>query len=119
MGGTMRPAVLLRELHVENFRAIRRASLRLDASTTLVGENDCGKGSLIRVLALVLGDRADRRLTTGGRGDGADGKEGRRAIAGPSSGPPPGRRFASFTLFGHVLTDLRHPCRAAAPGRSP
>ena len=47
--------MFLRELHVENFRAIRRASLRLDATTTLIGENDCGRGSLLRALDLVLG----------------------------------------------------------------
>jgi putative ATP-dependent endonuclease of OLD family len=46
--------VLLRELHVENLRAIRTARLRLDASTTLIGENDSGKGSLLRALELVL-----------------------------------------------------------------
>jgi putative ATP-dependent endonuclease of OLD family len=47
--------VFLRDLHVENVRAIRTASVRFDASTTLVGENDSGKGSLLRALELVLG----------------------------------------------------------------
>ena len=47
--------MFLRELHVENLRAIRTASVRFGASTTLVGENDSGKGSLLRALELVLG----------------------------------------------------------------
>jgi recombinational DNA repair ATPase RecF len=47
--------VFPRELHVENFRAIRRASLRLNPSTTLIGENDSGTSSL---LESVLGGRA-------------------------------------------------------------
>ena len=46
--------LFLRELHVENLGVIRSASLRLDASTTLIGESDCGRGSLFRALELVL-----------------------------------------------------------------
>jgi putative ATP-dependent endonuclease of OLD family len=47
--------MFLRELHVEHLRAIRSATVRFDASTTLIGENDSGKGSLLRGLELMLG----------------------------------------------------------------
>ena len=47
--------MFLRELHVEHLRAIRSATVRFDASTTLIGENDSGKGSLLRALELMLG----------------------------------------------------------------
>ena len=56
--------MFLRELHVEHVRAIRRASLRLDTSTTLIGENDSGKGSLFRALHLALGTGSGACLTT-------------------------------------------------------
>jgi putative ATP-dependent endonuclease of OLD family len=50
--------LFLRELHVENLRAIRRASVRFDATTALIGENGCGITSLLRALELVLGSDA-------------------------------------------------------------
>ena len=37
--------MFLRELHVEHLRAIRSATVRFDASTTLIGENDSGKAA--------------------------------------------------------------------------
>jgi putative ATP-dependent endonuclease of OLD family len=46
--------VPLRRLAVEGFRGIRSASIGLDDTTFLVGENDCGKSSLLEALALVL-----------------------------------------------------------------
>ena len=54
--------MFLRELHVEHLRAIRSATVRLDASTTLIGENDSGKGSLLRALELMLGSDSTPRL---------------------------------------------------------
>lgn len=47
--------MFLRQLHVENFRAVRRASVDFAAATTLIGENDSGTTSLLRALELVLG----------------------------------------------------------------
>ena len=44
---------------MENFRALRTATLDLDDSTTvLVGENDCGKSSLLNALDACLGRAA-------------------------------------------------------------
>ena len=54
--------MFLRELHVEHLRAIRSATVRFDASTTLIGENDSGKGSLLRALDLMLGSDGSVRL---------------------------------------------------------
>jgi putative ATP-dependent endonuclease of OLD family len=45
----------LHALQVENFRGVRRARLTFDETTVLIGENDCGKTSLLEALALVLG----------------------------------------------------------------
>jgi putative ATP-dependent endonuclease of OLD family len=50
--------VFLSELDVENFRGIRRGHLSFDETTVLIGENDCGKSSLLDALARVL-DAAD------------------------------------------------------------
>jgi putative ATP-dependent endonuclease of the OLD family len=47
--------VFLHALDVENFRGVRRARLTFDETTVLIGENDCGKSSLLEALALVLG----------------------------------------------------------------
>jgi len=54
--------MFLRELHVEHLRAIRSATVHFDASTTLIGENDSGKGSLLRALDLMLGSDGSVRL---------------------------------------------------------
>jgi putative ATP-dependent endonuclease of OLD family len=69
--------VFLRELQVENFRAIRRACVELDASTALVGENDSGTTSLLRALELGLG-RATVEL---------EGADFHRDSAGAPAGP--------------------------------
>ncbi len=45
----------LHALQVENFRGVRKARLTFDDTTLLIGENDCGKSSLLEALALVLG----------------------------------------------------------------
>jgi putative ATP-dependent endonuclease of OLD family len=46
--------VFLSELNVENFRGVRRGHLSFDETTVLIGENDCGKSSLLDALAHVL-----------------------------------------------------------------
>jgi putative ATP-dependent endonuclease of OLD family len=46
--------VFLSELDVENFRGIRRGHLTFGETTVLIGENDCGKSSLLDALARVL-----------------------------------------------------------------
>jgi len=47
--------MFLRSLQLENFRAVRRARLVFDETTVLIGENDCGKSSLLEALVLALG----------------------------------------------------------------
>jgi putative ATP-dependent endonuclease of OLD family len=44
----------LRTLTVENFRGVRQARLDFDPVTLLIGENDCGKTSLLEALAKAL-----------------------------------------------------------------
>jgi len=44
----------LRTLVVENFRGIRQARLDLDADTVLIGENDCGKTTLLEAISFAL-----------------------------------------------------------------
>ncbi len=51
----------LRELLVERFRGVRSARVTLDQTTLLIGENDCGKSSLLEALALVLSPLGERR----------------------------------------------------------
>ena len=46
--------MFLSELNVENFRGVRRGHLSFDETTVLIGENDCGKSSLLDALAQVL-----------------------------------------------------------------
>ncbi len=43
---------------VEHFRGIQMATLHLDSTTVLFGENDCGRSSLLEGLALALGWKA-------------------------------------------------------------
>jgi putative ATP-dependent endonuclease of the OLD family len=51
----------LRSLRVECFRGIRSAELAFDTTTILIGENDCGRSSLLEALALALSpDGGDR-----------------------------------------------------------
>ncbi len=53
--------MFLRSLDVRNFRGIVAGRLDLDETTVLIGENDCGKSSLLSALEVVLasgnGDR--------------------------------------------------------------
>src|SRR5262245_29862324 len=53
----------LQSLRIENFRAVREASLTFESSTVLFGENDCGISSIIEALVLILGP-ADRTFET-------------------------------------------------------
>lgn len=46
--------MFLSELNVDNFRGVRRGHLSFDETTVLIGENDCGKSSLLDALAQVL-----------------------------------------------------------------
>ena len=48
----------LRRIEIEGFRGIRRMTLELDGTTTLIGENSCGKTSVLDALELGLGHRA-------------------------------------------------------------
>lgn len=48
--------MFLREVEVENQRALHLARLSLESTTALIGENDCGSTSLLDALELVLGD---------------------------------------------------------------
>jgi putative ATP-dependent endonuclease of the OLD family len=54
----------LASLTVENYRALRTATVGFDQTTVLIGENDCGKSSLLEALAIALdpeaGDEAPR-----------------------------------------------------------
>ncbi len=44
----------LHSLYVENYRAVRKASLTFDSTTVLIGENETGKSSLLHVLNKIL-----------------------------------------------------------------
>ena len=45
----------LSHCRIENFRALRELDLELDSSTVVIGENGCGKSSLLKALDLCLG----------------------------------------------------------------
>ena len=45
----------LRSIRIENFRGIREGFVTFEESTVLIGENDCGRTSVIEVLVLLLG----------------------------------------------------------------
>ena len=47
----------LRRIEIEGFRGIRRMTLDLDETTTLIGENSCGKTSVLDALELAFGHR--------------------------------------------------------------
>jgi putative ATP-dependent endonuclease of OLD family len=47
--------MLLRSARVENFRAVKCAQITFDPTTVLIGENDCGRSSIIEAVALALG----------------------------------------------------------------
>jgi len=47
--------MLLRSVRVENFRAVKSARITFDPTTVLIGENDCGRSSVMEAVALALG----------------------------------------------------------------
>jgi putative ATP-dependent endonuclease of the OLD family len=49
----------LKTLRIQNFAGVRSAELCFDGTTVLIGENNCGKSSLLDALGLVLGSRSD------------------------------------------------------------
>lgn len=51
-------------VQIEDFRGIDRLSIKLDHLTTVIGEPDAGKSSLLRALARVLDPRDPDRLPT-------------------------------------------------------
>ena len=51
--------MFLKSLEVQNFRGIVTGRLDLDETTVLIGENDCGKTSLLSALAVALAGEAD------------------------------------------------------------
>jgi putative ATP-dependent endonuclease of OLD family len=55
----------IRQLHIENFRGIRKATVEFsERQTVLVGANGAGKSTIIEAIALLFGrDRLVRSLT--------------------------------------------------------
>jgi putative ATP-dependent endonuclease of OLD family len=47
--------MLLSSVRIENFRALRFAKICFDPTTVLIGENDCGRSSVMEAVALALG----------------------------------------------------------------
>ncbi|HYI93267.1 MAG TPA: DUF2813 domain-containing protein [Bryobacteraceae bacterium] len=47
--------MLLRSVRIENFRALRFANIHFDPTTVLIGENDCGRSSVMEAVAIALG----------------------------------------------------------------
>ena len=47
--------MLLRSVGIENFRAVQSARITFEPTTVLIGENDCGRTSVMEALALALG----------------------------------------------------------------
>jgi putative ATP-dependent endonuclease of OLD family len=50
--------MLLRSARIENFRALRHAKICFDPTTVLIGENDCGRSSVMEAVALALGSNS-------------------------------------------------------------
>jgi len=51
--------MLLRSVRIEDFRAVKSAAISFDLTTVLIGENDCGRSSVMEAIALVLGWNAE------------------------------------------------------------
>ena len=47
--------MLLRSVRLQNFRGVKSARISLDPTTVLIGENDCGRTSILEAVALALG----------------------------------------------------------------
>src|SRR5690349_9488320 len=55
-------AMKIAKLSVQNFRGISRGDLWLNGHSVLVGDNNCGKSTLLEAMDLVLGpERLSRR----------------------------------------------------------
>jgi len=53
--------MLLTELRVQNFRGIKKLDLKLDSSTVLIGENNCGKSTILAAIRCALEQARHRR----------------------------------------------------------
>ena len=49
----------LAKFHIENFRGIRSVDLTFDQESIMIGENDCGKSTILEALALILGSEIE------------------------------------------------------------
>ncbi|HEX6971137.1 MAG TPA: DUF2813 domain-containing protein, partial [Limnochordia bacterium] len=47
--------MLLRSVRLDHFRAVKSARISFDRTTVLIGENDCGRSSIMEAVALALG----------------------------------------------------------------
>ena len=47
--------MLLRSVRLDNFRAVKSARISFERTTLLIGENDCGRSSIMEAVALALG----------------------------------------------------------------
>ena len=59
-GGALR----LDAIHVKNFRALRDVRIQLSSTTLLIGENNCGKTSLLEAIRLILTRGGGRKTGT-------------------------------------------------------
>src|ERR1700678_1688210 len=55
--------MLLKYIKVENFRGFEKLELELDETTVLIGENNCGKTSLLEAVRLFLSRSVGRKVT--------------------------------------------------------
>jgi putative ATP-dependent endonuclease of the OLD family len=55
--------MLLRYMRIENFRGFERVELDLDETTVLIGENNCGKTSLLEAIRMCLSRSFSRKGT--------------------------------------------------------
>lgn len=59
----------LERVEIDNYRSIRHLSIDLDEVTTVIGEHDCGKSSLLSAIATVLDPDLGERAPDFTRGD--------------------------------------------------
>ncbi len=89
--------MLLREVTVENFRGIEKATVSLRRTTVLIGENNCGKTSFIDAVRLAL-DRGVAR-----KGNPFDDYD--HYLAAKGAQPSDSKRLAVTLTFGEVKQD--------------
>jgi putative ATP-dependent endonuclease of OLD family len=46
--------MFLSKIHIENYRAIHKTTLSFNATTIIIGENECGKSSILEALQIIL-----------------------------------------------------------------